>query len=223
MPRPRVLLADDHAMVLAGLSSLVEREFDLVGTARDGRELVELSARLVPDVVVADISMPLLNGLDAVRRLKKTSPSVKVVFLTMHGDIDFATEAFRAGASWILAQALRGRGAVDGDSRGTSGAGLHHALDREGTACVAHGVSRGVERGTLRPDTSPARGPSAYRRGSNDQGNRGRSQCVAPHRGISQDQPREGSGAQDHGRAHALRHPERNGALVGPRPWGHSW
>jgi DNA-binding NarL/FixJ family response regulator len=97
-----VLLADDHAMVLAGLSSLVEREFDLVGTARDGRELVELSARLVPDVVVADISMPLLNGLDAVRRLKKTSPSVKVVFLTMHGDIDFATEAFRAGASGYL-------------------------------------------------------------------------------------------------------------------------
>ena len=102
MTRPRVLLADDHAMVVAGLSTLLEREFDLVGTATDGRELIAMSERLVPDVVVTDISMPLLNGLDAVRSLKKTQPSIKVVFLTMHGDVDFATEAFRAGASGYL-------------------------------------------------------------------------------------------------------------------------
>lgn len=102
MARPRVLLADDHAMVLAGLSRLLEPTFDLVGTASDGRELVELSKSLVPDVVVTDISMPLLNGLDAVRNLKKAVPSVKVVFLTMHADVDFATEAFRSGASGYL-------------------------------------------------------------------------------------------------------------------------
>ena len=102
MTQPRVLLADDHAMVLAGLRKILEPEYDLVGTAGDGRELLKLAASLKPDVVVVDISMPLLNGLDAVRQLKKTNSSVKVVFLTMHGDIDFATEAFRAGASGYL-------------------------------------------------------------------------------------------------------------------------
>ena len=89
-------------MVLAGLRKILEPEYDLVGTAGDGRELLELAASLKPDVVVVDISMPLLNGLDAVRQLKKTDSSVKVVFLTMHADVDFATEAFRAGASGYL-------------------------------------------------------------------------------------------------------------------------
>jgi len=89
-------------MVVAGLSTLLERDFELVGTAGDGRQLIEMSERLLPDVVVTDISMPLLNGLDAVRGLKKTLPSVKVVFLTMHGDVDFATEALRAVASGYL-------------------------------------------------------------------------------------------------------------------------
>ena len=84
MTQPRVLLADDHAMVLAGLRKILESEYDLVGTAGDGRELLELAASLKPDVVAVDISMPLLNGLDAVRQLKKTDSSVKVVFLTMH-------------------------------------------------------------------------------------------------------------------------------------------
>lgn len=102
MTRARILLADDHAMVVAGLSTLLEREFELVGTAGDGRELIAMAERLLPDVVVTDISMPLLNGLEAVRRLKKTLPSLKVVFLTMHGDVDFATEAFRVGASGYL-------------------------------------------------------------------------------------------------------------------------
>ena len=102
MTQPRVLLADDHAMVLAGLRKILEPEYDLVGTAGDGRELLELAASLKPDVVVVDISMPLLNGLDAVRQLKKTDSSVKVVFLTMHADVDFATEAFSAGASAYL-------------------------------------------------------------------------------------------------------------------------
>ena len=102
MTRPRVLLADDHAMVVAGLRSLIEPEFELVATATNGRELVEAARAFRPDVVIADISMPLLNGMDATRRIKKENPEVKVVILTMHGDVDFATEAFRAGASGYL-------------------------------------------------------------------------------------------------------------------------
>jgi DNA-binding NarL/FixJ family response regulator len=97
--KPTVLLADDHAIVLDGLRRLLEPEFDLIGAVGDGRALLEDAARLNPDVVVADISMPLLNGIEAVRRLKKTSPSCKVVILSMHGEVEIAAEALRAGAS----------------------------------------------------------------------------------------------------------------------------
>jgi len=99
MRKIRVLLADDHKIVLEGLKSLLEPEFDLVGIVEDGRELVREAARLHPDVIVADISMPLLNGIDAVRQIKKTDDQIKVVFLTMHPDVAYATMAFEAGAS----------------------------------------------------------------------------------------------------------------------------
>jgi DNA-binding NarL/FixJ family response regulator len=99
MNRIRVLLADDHKIVLEGLRSLLEPDFDLVGTVEDGRALVAEAEKLRPDVVVADISMPLLNGIEAVHQIKKTDPHMKVVFLTMHPDVTYATRAFEAGAS----------------------------------------------------------------------------------------------------------------------------
>ena len=102
MSRPRVLLADDHTIVTEGLKSILNPEFDLVGTAEDGRTLLTAAEELQPDVIVADITMPHLNGLDAVRLLKKKNDRAKVVFLTMHSDADLATEAFRAGASGYL-------------------------------------------------------------------------------------------------------------------------
>ena len=99
MRKFRVLLADDHKIVLEGLKSLLEPEFDLVGTVEDGIALVKEAERLHPDVIVADISMPLLNGIEAVRQIKKTDDRIKVVFLTMHPDVAYATRAFEAGAS----------------------------------------------------------------------------------------------------------------------------
>jgi DNA-binding NarL/FixJ family response regulator len=93
------LLADDHTMIMEGLSSVLEPEFDIVGRAEDGRQLMVLAEQLKPDVIVADISMPLLNGIEAARQLKKTDSRVKFIFLTMHPEADLATEAFRAGAS----------------------------------------------------------------------------------------------------------------------------
>jgi DNA-binding NarL/FixJ family response regulator len=99
MRKIRVLLADDHKIVLEGLKGLLEPEFDLVGIVEDGRTLVKEAERLEPDVIVADISMPLLNGIEAVRQIKKTDDQVKVVFLTMHPDVAYATMAFEAGAS----------------------------------------------------------------------------------------------------------------------------
>ena len=102
MKKPRILLADDHKIVLEGLKSLLEPEFELVGTVEDGRALVAQAAKLRPDVIVADISMPGLNGIEAVRKIKKTDESVKVVFLTMHPDPTYAAGAFDAGASGFV-------------------------------------------------------------------------------------------------------------------------
>jgi len=97
--KPRLLLADDHAIVIEGLRKLLEPEFDLVGTVGDGWAMLEAAEKLRPEVIVADISMPVLNGIDALRRLKADSSNSKVVFLSMHLDIEIATEALRAGAS----------------------------------------------------------------------------------------------------------------------------
>jgi DNA-binding NarL/FixJ family response regulator len=97
--RIRVLLADDHKIVLDGLRSLLEPEFELAGTVGDGRALISAVEESRPDVIVVDISMPLLNGIDAVRQIKKLDKQVKVVFLTMHPDVTYAVRAFEAGAS----------------------------------------------------------------------------------------------------------------------------
>jgi len=100
--RPRVLLADDHLLVAEALESLLSPEFDLVGVVEDGRALIEATARLKPDVVVADITMPHLNGIDALVRLRQSGDQVPVVFLTMHRDITFARRALEAGASGFV-------------------------------------------------------------------------------------------------------------------------
>jgi len=98
--RTRILLADDHSVVLQGLRRILNRpEFEVVDAVRDGRALVESAAKLKPDVIVADISMPLLNGVDAMRRLKKQNCRAKVIFLSMHPEAIYAVEAIRAGAS----------------------------------------------------------------------------------------------------------------------------
>jgi len=102
MSLPRVLLADDHRIVAEGLKSLLEAEFDLVAVVEDGRAMVEEAKRLRPDVIVADISMPHLSGLDALAQLKKDDPNVRVVFLTMHGEVAYARRALAEGASGFV-------------------------------------------------------------------------------------------------------------------------
>lgn len=102
MTRPRILMADDHSLVLAGLRRLVEDEGDVVGTVEDGRALVQEAQRLRPDIVLLDISMPLLNGLDAARQLTKLVPDCKLIFLTVHATPSYVAEAFKVGASGYL-------------------------------------------------------------------------------------------------------------------------
>lgn len=97
--KPKVLIADDHQLFTEGLRSVLESSFRVIGTASDGRELVELAERLRPDVVITDITMPGLNGIEAVRRIKQGNPRIQAVLLTMHVDPMYAEEAFTAGAS----------------------------------------------------------------------------------------------------------------------------
>lgn len=99
MIRPRILMADDHLMLLEAFRALLEPDFDVVGTVTDGRALLEEFSRLHPDVVLLDVAMPLLNGLDAGRQLKAQRRSVKLIYLTMNPDPDLAGEALRLGAS----------------------------------------------------------------------------------------------------------------------------
>ena len=100
--RPRVLLADDHLLVAEALKSLLTPEFDLVGVVEDGRALIEAAGRLQPDVIVADVTMPHLNGIDALIQLRQSGDRVPVVFLTMHRDVSFARRALDAGASGFV-------------------------------------------------------------------------------------------------------------------------
>jgi DNA-binding NarL/FixJ family response regulator len=100
--RPRVLIADDHLLVAEALKSLLAAEFDLAGVVEDGRALVEASRTLRPDVVVADVTMPHLNGIDALVQMRKGGDRVPVVFLTMHRDATFARRALDAGASGFV-------------------------------------------------------------------------------------------------------------------------
>jgi DNA-binding NarL/FixJ family response regulator len=106
MQRIRVLLADDHQMLLDALKRILEPRYEVVGTVRDGRALLEAADRLQPDVVVVDIAMPQLNGLDAARSLRQSIPKAKLVFMTMNDDPEVVGEAFRAGGSaYLLKQA----------------------------------------------------------------------------------------------------------------------
>ena len=100
--RPRVLLADDHLLVAEALKSMLASEFDLVGVVQDGRAMLEAVERLRPDVVVADVTMPHLNGIDALLRLRQDGNQVPVVFVTMHKDVSFARRALEAGAAGFV-------------------------------------------------------------------------------------------------------------------------
>ena len=104
MDKPRLILADDHAVLLDGLIKLLP-DFDVVGTASDGRSAVELWRQLRPDLIVLDIGLPLLNGIEAARQIKALAPAAKILFLTMHSDRVYLEEAFHSQASgYVLKQ-----------------------------------------------------------------------------------------------------------------------
>ena len=102
MKRVRIILADDHQLLTDAITNLLEPEYEVVGTFTNGDELVKSAPSLEPDVIILDVSMPMMNGLIACGQLKKLMPKVKIVFLTMNQDLDTAAEAFQSGASGIV-------------------------------------------------------------------------------------------------------------------------
>jgi DNA-binding NarL/FixJ family response regulator len=113
MRRNTVLIADDHTIVMEGLASLLKADFDVVGAVGDGQSLIDQATRLRPDVIVTDISMPGLSGLDALARLKAEHVVSKVIVLTMHNDGELAARALRAGASGFLLKDSAGQELVN--------------------------------------------------------------------------------------------------------------
>lgn len=102
MKKPRVLLADDHCVVTAGLRGLLQPHFDVAGVVSDGQEVLRAASALAPDVIVLDISMPSLNGIEAARQLRASKSRAKVVILTMHADVTYAARALEAGATGFV-------------------------------------------------------------------------------------------------------------------------
>ncbi|MFB3065051.1 MAG: response regulator [Planctomycetota bacterium] len=141
--RPRVLLADDHTLLLGAFRKLLEPECEVVGAVENGRALLDSARELRPDVVVVDISMPLLNGLDAGRQLKQMLPGARLIFLTMDEDPDLVAEALRIGASGYLLKnsaaselVLAIREAMDGKTYVTP-----RAAERVGHARLGDGLT----------------------------------------------------------------------------------
>ena len=207
--RPRILLADDHLMVAEALTSLLAPEFDLVGVVEDGRQLIEAAGRLHPDVIVADITMPHLNGIDALVRLREEGNQVPVVFLTMHKDVTFARRALEAGASGFV---LKHSASVE------LIAALHAALEGKTylTPQLAGEVLGGHEAGAVaghRPrrlsHAAAAGGFAAAGRGPVGEGDRGEPLDLHPDRGVPQVPDDGDAWSADQRRAGPLRHQER--------------
>ena len=108
MKRATVLLADDHAIVVEGLRRVLETEYEVIGVVEDGLALVEAAEKLSPDVIVADISMPLLNGIEAAREIRTANQRIKIVFLSMHPDVVYVSEALQTGGSAYVLKSSAG-------------------------------------------------------------------------------------------------------------------
>ena len=135
MSRPRIMLADDHAILFEAFRMLLEPHFEVVGTVKDGRALLEVAPRLNPDAIVVDISMPIINGLEAGLRMKKLMPRVKLIFLTMNKDPDLAVEAMHSGASGYLLKTSAGTELI-----------LAIQLALKGKSYITPRIARGMEK-----------------------------------------------------------------------------
>ena len=191
MRRPRVLLADDHRLVREAFARLLEADCDVVGAVADGRALLEAAPDLRPDIVVLDIAMPLLNGLDAARQLKRLMPEVKLIFLTVSEDPDLAAEAFRAGASGYLLKNSAASELLKCHPGGVPGSLLRHAAGHARAGRLLPPRPR-AGAGDGAPERPAARGPATPGGGAHDEGDRPHPEDHAADRRLPQ--------VQHHGR-----------------------
>ena len=215
MKKIRILLADDHAIVCAGLAKLLQPHYEVVGSVEDGRALLKAADELNPDVVVLDIGMPLLNGLDAARELKKRKPFIKLIFLTMETDSYIAAEAFRAGAAAYLLKTSRPSELLQA---------VHDAV--RGVSYVTPQIGRAIEnhvrpgshgRGAKAAHRPPTGSPANACRGSLHERNRLCSGDCPPYSAVSQVPNYGGAGHHDKLRLGQVRHEARNDlGLSGP-------
>lgn len=146
MKRTTILLADDHTMICAALQKLLEPEYEVIGCVGDGRALVKTAVDLKPDLVLVDVGMPLLNGLDAGRELKRQMPKIKIIFLTMNPDTEVASEALRMGASGYLLKNSQGEELLQA---------VHNAV--RGMSYVTPQISHAIEESFIRDPKSLSR------------------------------------------------------------------
>ena len=176
MSRPRVLLADDHTLVLDGFRKLLEDRCEIVGAAEDGRTLLRMAQELQPDIVTLDISMPELNGVDAARKLKKLLPRTKLIFVTMHADQAYVSEAFKAGASGYLLKRSAGSELLQAIQSVMEGQCYVTPLVAKGLveSAISGKVPAGSDGQVL--DSPPTRSVATRGRREDSQGD-----CVGPH------------------------------------------
>jgi DNA-binding NarL/FixJ family response regulator len=135
MKRSTVLIADDHAVVVEGLRRILDRpEFEVAGVAIDGQALLQAARQSQPDLIITDVAMPMLNGIDAVREIRRQNRKSKVIFLTMHPEIAYATAALAAGASGYVLKSAAGEELINA---------IHDVLD--GRTYVSKSIAKSVE------------------------------------------------------------------------------
>jgi DNA-binding NarL/FixJ family response regulator len=192
MKKPRILLADDHVLVAEALGGMLAGVYDIVGTVNDGRSLLDTAMTLKPDLVVVDIGMPQLNGLDATRQLKRLLPNVKVIILTMNEESSLVVEAFQAGATGYLLKHSAPKELLQAIEEVLKGAS--YLSPRITSGAVAAMLRSGVAKPQtgLRTHSASTRSNPTFGRRSIDEGDRGRSYNQPPNGGCSQ-VPRDGA------------------------------
>jgi DNA-binding NarL/FixJ family response regulator len=205
MKRPQVLLADDHRLLTDALKSMLEPECEVVGAVFDGQSLLEEVERLHPDVVVLDISMPKLNGLDAAKKLKLRKAAPKLIFMTMNEDPYLVGEAFRSGASAFLLK--RGAAFELTDAIGAVLRGGRHVCFARSRGRIDRNLPKEPQRSRSRAEahSSPARSDSALGRGAEHEERGRHSPHYSPNGRLAQIR-RDGSIAnQEQRRTHPVR------------------
>ena len=187
MKRLRLLLADDHDIVIEGLRRVLDHpDLEIAGVVNDGRSLLRAAKEIQPDIIIADITMPLLNGIDAARQIRETNADVKIIFLTMHPDVTFATEALAAGGYGYVLKNSAGDELVTAIREAAKGRTYVTKSIAESVQQGAFGSIQYLAKSPGQADITPARGVAVAGGGSSGQGNRGQAARVSPYRGISQ-------------------------------------